>query len=301
MNKVSNLFFVAFIALSVNVFAQNDIKLNLEVGSTYTLSQETKSIVNQMINGMPQDVEMTINAVTDYKVTGMNGKNFLIDIEPKSMKTTQNAGGMNLVMDSEGDLSDPMNKIMSNLVGKVMKMEVTPYGEITMFNANDFVKGMMDGVDMPAMALSQLEGQLASEYDDASLKDTYLGLLNIYPNKKVAIGDSWTTDLSADVVMPMTSTATNTLMEIKDGMYVIESKADISSDESEKTEMMGMQATSDIEGTSNTTYSIDRKTGWIKKMSMTQDLDGTVTLPASEQMPQEMKIKMKIKNTTTIK
>ena len=301
MNKISQLLLIAFITFAAHLSAQNEIKLNLEVGKTYTIHQETKNVTNQTMNGMAQDVTMTVTAKTDYMVTGMNGKNYLIDITPVTSKTEQMSGGMTMTMDSEGDLSDPMNQIMNNLTGNVMKMEITPHGEVIEFNSNGYIKNMMKGVEMPATAISQLEAQLAGEYDDAALKESYLQLLSIYPKKKKKKGELWTTEFTVDVVMPVSSTATNTLMDVTSESYVIKSEADISTDPSKSTEMMGMEAKSDLKGKSIATYTLDKKTGWISKATMTQDMDGTLTIAASAQMPQEMKVKMKVQSTTEIK
>ncbi len=291
-------FFLFFIGV---VHAQYEIKLNLEVGQTYPLNQEVKSVVNQMVNGMPQDVETLVSMKTDYKVTGMNGKNYLIDITPTVMKTTTNMGGMNQVMDSDGPASNPMNAIMKNLTGKTMKMEITPYGDLVSFDSNGYIAGLMDGVDLPAMTKAQLKGQLASEYDDASLKDSYLGLLNIYPKNKVKKGESWTSDYTADVVVPFETKSTSTLTEVSEDSFILNIKADLNTNGDKAGETMGMKTVSNFTGSMNTTYTLDRKTGWISSMEMIQDLDGKMVMPVSEMMPQETTIKMKVKNISTVK
>ena len=301
MKKFTVLTILLTLLVNLDVTAQYDLSLDLEVGKTYTLTQESTSTTSQMINGMPQDTEIAMSIITNYTVTGMNGENFLIDVVPTKMSTSQSSAMGMMKMDSEGDASNPMNKLMKNLVNKTMKMELSPKGDVIMFNSNNYVAGMMEGINLPEMAKAQLEAQMATEYDDASLKDSYLGYFNIYPGESVDKGATWTTDFTADVVMPISTEATNTLSEIDDNSFTITSMANMSTGGEKDTQLMGMAAKGNLNGTAQTTYVLDRKTGWIISMKGEQDLDGDITLPASDQMPQEMKIKMKVKNITEVK
>ena len=63
---------------------------------------------------------------------------------------------------------------------------------------------------------------------------------------------------------------------------------------------MGVSAKYDLSGPLTGTYTIDRKTGWIKKAETQQELDGAILVEKSDTMPQEMKMTIKSKTSTVI-
>jgi hypothetical protein len=301
MNKLNYFFLSALLFIGFTLRAQHNIILNLKVGNTYTHNQSLTSITNQLISGMPQDTEMLVNTTTNFTVTGMKGENFLIDVVPLKMSTTQKSPMGNVEMNSEGEQSNPMNRIMKNLTGKTIKMELSPYGEIITFNSGDYLDSMTDGIELPESALEQIKSEMKEEYNDAALKDSYIGLFNFYRKNKVEIGDSWTQDVVMDVIMPIEAKSNFTLSEVTDNEFTIMGKTDLNTDGEKDTKLMGMDVKSNFKGQANSTIVLDRNTGWIKNMTMVQNLDGTMVIAASDKMPQEMTIKMKVENLSEIK
>ena len=292
---------LALLFLTVNMLAaQESISLNLKNGETYTLNQTTISNTDQVVDGMPIKTKTTVVAVTEFKVTGMNGKNYLMTITPTKMSTTQESDMGSMSMDSDGDTSDPMNMIMKNLVNKSLTMELTPYGDITNFSSDGYLDGIIDGIDMPAMAKIQLGAQMQEQYSDDALKDSYKFYFNFYPESKVVIGDTWKSELSVNVVVPMTAVTDNELKDITASDYMIYSTATLSTNGDQDSNMMGMQAKANLNGTLTTNYVIDKKTGWIASMEQTQNIEGDMTIAKSAQIPQEMKITMKVDAVNTV-
>jgi hypothetical protein len=182
---------VAVLFISANFLAaQESISLNLKKGTTYQLNQTSISNMDQVINGMPITSKTTIVAETNFLVTGMNGKNYLLEVTPVKMSTTQSTDMGEMSMDSDGDTTDPMNAIMKNLVNTSMTMELSPQGDIINFNADGYLDGLTEGVDMPGVALEQLKTQMSEQYNDEALQDSFKYFFSIYPTAKVAVGDT---------------------------------------------------------------------------------------------------------------
>ncbi len=291
---------IVALLISTQLFSQQAVVLNLKKGDTYHLNQKSVSKVNQIINGMPQDTETVVVQHTEFLVTGMNGKNYLIDMKPVKMSTTQKSPMGNMVMDSDGDVTDPMNVMMKNMVDKVINIELTPQGEIVDFKSNGYMSGMMEGVELPEQVREQLESQMADSFSDESLRDSYKYYFSIYPTTKVKVGDTWKSDYTVDVILPVETKMANTLSSIDAKEIVITSTAELSTNGEKTTSLMGMDAKADLNGTMTTTYKLDGKTGWITSMDQQQNIKGDMTLLKSEQMPEEMKIKMTVDNTAVI-
>lgn len=290
------LFFIAANVLS----AQESISLNLKQGETYTLNQTTVTDTDQVVNGMPVTTKTTVVAATDFTVTGMNGKNYLISITPTKMSTTQESAMGSMTMDSEGDESDPMNIIMKNLVNKSLSMELSPNGAISNFSSDGYLDGIMDGIDMPAMAKIQLGAQMQEQYNDEALMDSYKYYFSLYPTTKVAVGDTWTSDFTANLIVPMETSLTNELKSKDNTSYTISSVAQLSTNGDQDSNIMGMDAKANLSGSMTATYVLNKETGWISSMKQDYDLDGGMTVLKSAQIPEDMKMTMKIKSSSTV-
>jgi hypothetical protein len=300
MRLVNTFAIIAVLLFSTQVFAQQAVVLNLKKGETYHLNQKSVSKVAQVISGMPQDSETITVQDTEFLVTGMSGKNYLIDMKPVRMSTTQKSAMGEMVMDSDGDVTDPMNKMMSNMVNKIIKIELTPYGEIVKFESNDYMSSMLDGVELPGQALEQIKAQMADTFSDEALSESYKYYFSIYPTSKVKVGDTWKSDYEMNAMLPIQTKMSNTFKSSDNNQITIQSNAELSTGGEKTTVLMGMDAKADLDGTMNTTYVLDGKTGWITAMDQKQNISGTMTLLKSAQIPEDMKIPMTIENTAVI-
>lgn len=300
MQLFKNVVVAATLLFTSTLFAQQAISLNLKKGETYVLHQKSVSKVAQVVNEVPQKSESIIEQVTEFLVTGMNGENYLIDLKPVKVSNTQSSAMGKMTMDSEGDETDPMNMIMKNLVNKVIKMELTPQGEIVNFNSNEYLMHMMDGVDLPEQVASQLKAQMADTYNDEALMESYKYYFGIYPKEKVKVGETWKSDYIVDVILPIETKTVNTLKSVDSNNMTIYSTADLTTNGEQTTTMMGVDAKANLEGSMTTTYVLDSKTGWISFMDQEQNIGGDITILKSDIIPEDMKMTMNIENTSTI-
>jgi hypothetical protein len=292
---------LALLFLSVNMLtAQESISLNLKKGETYTLNQTSISNIDQVVDGMPVKTTTTVVAVTEFTVTGMNGKNYLITITPTKMSTTQESDMGSMTMDSEGDTSDPMNVMMKNLVNKPLTMELSPNGDISNFKSDGYLDGIMDGIDMPAMAKIQLGAQMQEQYSDEALMDSYKFYFSFYPKTKVATGDTWKSEFTLNIVVPMSTMTNNELKSVTNDSYMIYSTADLTTNGEQDSNIMGMKAKANLNGTLSANYVLDKKTGWISSMEQTQNLEGDMVILKSAQLPEDMKMTMKVDAVNTV-
>ncbi|MGB3591966.1 MAG: DUF6263 family protein [Nonlabens sp.] len=282
-----SIFFIGTIAI-----AQETIRLNLEVGKTYTLDLVNTSEIKQVVAGMPQDVTTTMTSSTDYVVTGMKGKDYMIDIVPTASKTEQKTSMGSIVTDSNGPDSNPMNRIMKNLTNRSMKVVMTPQGKVVSFDFNGYTDKLMDGVEMEDMQKLQIEGMMKEQINAEKMQKSYSEAFTSYPTGKVAVGDEWKTTYSSDIVIPMETKLTNTLKESTPSSFIIESMGTLSTNGETETQLMGMAAKADIQGDVKSMITIDKKTGWISKATTTTTSKGYMKMAAGGPGTPEMKIDM---------
>jgi hypothetical protein len=296
---------ISFILLLLFVVAiagaQEKIVLNLQPGKVYTLKQTSISEQIQNVNGMPQEMTITVQQDTDFKIMSLENGIYEVKVIPTSTSTVQKSAMGSMVMDSEGTQTDPMNKIMKNLTDKPINMKMNVYGEILEVDASEYQKGIMDGVELPEIQKMQVEAEMLKSLSNQTLTDSYQTLFNIYPkNEEVAVEDTWENEFKTSVIVTINSTATNELTAVEDKTYTITSKAIMKTEENEKMDFMGIQAVANLKGNMQATYTIDRETGWINEMVQKQKLMGTVVTVPSKDAPEEIKITMDVNNTSKI-
>jgi hypothetical protein len=280
--------------------AQYDIVYNLEKDGVYPQNLVVTSEQKQVINGMPQDITTIISTESDYIVTGIKDGIYSIDIIVKSMSNTTKSAMGSETMSSDGASSNPMNQMFKNMIKDPIKITMNNKGEILSFDNSAQLVGLIEGMELPEMQLLQIEGAMKKEMSAEKQIDSYNKITQILPTKEVNIGDSWDQVIMISSIATFESTTTYTLESVTDESYIINSSAMIATPKDATTDLMGMKAKYDLAGPLKASYTIDKKTGWIKKANFEQSLDGTVLIEKSETMPQELKMTMTSTTTTVI-
>jgi hypothetical protein len=293
------LLFIALCCCMITT-AQYDIVYNLEKDGVYPQNLVVTSEQKQVINGMPQDIMTIISTESDYIVTDIKDGIYSIDIIVKSMSNTTKSAMGSETMSSDGASSNPMNQMFKNMIKDPIKITMNNKGEILSFDNSAQLVGLIEGMELPEMQLLQIEGAMKKEMSAEKQIDSYNKITQILPTKEVNIGDSWDQVIMISSIATFESTTTYTLESVTDESYIINSSAMIATPKDATTDLMGMKAKYDLAGPLKASYTIDKKTGWIKKANFEQSLDGTVLIEKSETMPQELKMTMTSTTTTVI-
>ncbi|MFT7427991.1 MAG: hypothetical protein ACI9IZ_000469 [Nonlabens sp.] len=291
-----------FIGLCCGIIttAQYDIVYNLEKDGVYPQNLVVTSEQRQVINGTPQDITTIISTESDYIVTGINEGIYSIDIIVKKMSNTTKSAMGSETMSSEGASSNPMNQMFKNMIKDPIKITMNNKGELLSFDNSAQLAGLTEGMKLPEMQLLQIEGAMNKEMSAEKQIDSYSKITQILPTKEVHIGDSWEQVTTVNSIATFKSTTTYILEGVTEESYIINSSAMVTTPEDATTDLMGMQAKYDLYGPSKANYTIDKKTGWIKKANFEQSLEGTVLIEKSETIPQELKMTMSSTTTTLI-
>lgn len=296
---MKNLVLLLAFCSSIIATAQFQITYNLEKGETYPQNQVMTSESSQVINGAPQDVTTTVTTKSDYIVTDIIDGIYQIDIKIHNLSNTTKTAMGNQVIDSDGAESNPMNRLFSNMIKYPIKVTMNNKGEILTFDNSAQLKNMTEGIEMPELQLAQIEAAMVEQMSAEKQMVNYSLITNILPDNEVKEGDTWKNELTINSVTQFDTTTTYKLESVTDDYYIITAQAKIQSPEDSQMDMMGLKAKVDLAGPLTASYTLDKKTGWLKKGKTEQRLDGSMTVEKSEMMPQEMKITMKT-NTTTI-
>jgi hypothetical protein len=269
--------------------ASKNLKFNLQNGKAY--DYETTINIDQEIMG--QKIQADMSTYYSMEVTGDSAdiRTMVATIDRFSMKT--GAGGMNVEIDtdkpfkadgSEKDSAMGMiNKLFSAIRNQKFTMRVNAEGkiiEVTGFE--NMASSIVDSLGLGGEEKDKMTEQFNKQFNGEQVKGQFERFWNIFPNKEVKVGDTWTRSSNLGGTMPGTYNSTYTVKDIEGDMVTLEEKTKVDTKE-EKVMLKG-----DIEGT----LVIDSRSGLV----VSADQDMTMKADAGG-MSFEIKGKTKTKGT----
>lgn len=145
--------------------------------------------------------------------------------------------------------------------------------------------------------LEIIKKQVKTKFSKKTVEQTMRYFRYTYPTDSIGINDFWTV---IDTLYPefgVLSKMNYTLKEVKNNIAFIEVKSILYQDENFKgLDMDMMHLKFDLKGQQEGLVLLDLKSGWIRKLTIAQNVNGRMTVFAVD--PQGVNLKMQIKGTT---
>jgi hypothetical protein len=270
-----------------------DLKFQLPQGETVRYTADMNQNIDQTVMGNAMSIKQNMLFGMLYKVTGMEGTNRMVDVSYDRIKMETNAAGQSLKYDSKDTAgNNPALAMLGGMLGKTFRMTVSERGQVQKVEGFDAIINSManDPANPNAAAMRQ---QLDQMFSDDAVKQMLEQSTNIYPDKAVKPGDTWT-KTSTTNMGPVSLEIANT--------YKLESATDKTAHVSSNAVITGKSATGagamqgmtvNMKGKQTGKMDIEIATGMMEKMDVDQNIEGTIEM-------QDMKMPMKIKTTGTV-
>lgn len=238
-------------------------RYNLTKGNTYKLLIDSKQTINLEMGG--QKVAMNQTVTIDQSVSVMDvdaSNNSSLDITYDRIQFKQNAMGMDMNWDSENKdaLTNPMAQQLETVFRKTIGARTTLL------------------IDQLGKAISNNVQSVLK--DNANISGFESGMMVVFPEQEVKIGETWESTYAPDPNSDLTITSKYTLVGVKKDVATISFEGTIKG-----TNLKG-NATK-IEGTMSGKSLVNSTNGWIISSSINQNLN-------AETEQQGMTIPMKI-------
>jgi hypothetical protein len=296
MNKLT--FFCLFAALHFGVSAQShDLKLNLETGKTYHQNSQSEIVIKQLLDGQPFDMTMSIDGKVSLTVTAKEGDQYRINVQYEEISLGMVMDGQESMYSSKSiDTNDIVSILLGAMQGNPFQLSLSEKGRVTQItNINSWVQPALEKLSrFPEDIVGPVIDQVVKTYGEDALRGNIELTTAIFPDKPVAVGESWSVktrlngSVKADVLTEFTLTSNNKKETI------IEGKAAVTSDKNAAPmETAGGNVQYDLKGTLNSTLTLDAASGWISTSTYSQVLkgDNIITTPYS---PEPMKVPMEL-------
>jgi hypothetical protein len=303
MKKILNLILVLIVLTPLQA-QKFDLSLNLEEGKEYKQVMNSKATIDQSINGQEMNMEISIKGGMSYKVISVNPTDYDLEVKYESLSMAMNTphGKMEYSSDknNEGDI---FSTLLSKMTGHTFNVKLAQNGEIQeVQNIESRIESLFEDLDhIPEAQIAQLKNQMTKTYGEESFKGNIEMATAIFPKKPVKKGDKWTIKSNMQAGMPAVITTEYELTEVTDEYAVIKGNSVINtSDKNLEVEAVGMSMKLDLAGTMGSVIKVDRESGWIIEAKINQEIKGGTNIKNNDQMPEGMKMTMKMVNEMMI-
>lgn len=280
---VGILVIVALLASCGGGVKKLDLRLRLEAGKSYGAKMVADQTITQTLAGQTQTMSQTIGMAYTYHVQGVESDGTMrVKVTYDWVRVGQDGPMGSFSYDSANPPATIPDAALgyAALVGQGFSMQMRPNGEIVdVQGVDEMLSHMLDVMGVPAgSARDELEASLRSQFGSEALKESFEKAALFYPDKPMAIGESWSKDIALETGMPMVLATKWTLKARKDGVAVVETRSDIQRNpEAKPVEMAGLTITYELSGEQSGSMELDEKTGWLLRGALKQNLAGQIS------------------------
>jgi hypothetical protein len=296
---------VVFLAGFVHAQEKYMLRLNLEAGQRYQQRMTMTQSIDQVMNGITVTMNQDMTLDYDYSVTDVDAQGVAtVESTYNRVASKVSTQGMAVSFDS-ATAEDPISpefRPLAAMVGKKFTMRISPLGSVASIEGlSEILDAVIAEMSVEGPAREQVLENMKRQFGEEAMKDLIEQAMAIYPLEPVAVGDTWAKTLEIRQMVPLKLDNTWVLKEVTDETATLEVTSLIGPAGDDTTvNMMGAELNVRLEGAQSGTSIIDRKTGWVESSTVNQNVDGAMTLPGVEGLPEGMSIPLSIRSTVTV-
>lgn len=283
------------------------LQLRLDEGRTYVLETTMDQTMTMGIRGQSMDMEQTQTMSYRYEVQEVAEDGTIsLDYTMTRVqgKTSMPAMGQSMSYDTADTTSQgqaaQMNHRMRAMTGHPVTARLSPNGSVQAVTGVEALFDSLTAAQEDSMQVRLMRRMLGPEGVRQQLNLAF----NIYPDRPVTVGDTWSTQSSIRVGVPMQVEATYTLDSLASETAFLDTQMELKSGgEDEQMQMGGMAMDLDLNGSMDGTIRLDLPSGLPTESTMEVDVSGEGSVQGGQSaqgMSMQMDLESKGTVTTTI-
>lgn len=279
------------------------LEYTFKIGDEYTMDQITNQTMKQTIMGTDQSGENHYSGTMILKVVSVTSTGARVETQFISLKNTSKTVMGETIMDSNGPEDNVQNKVFKAMMKKPFHIAITKLGRVEKVEGADNLWSDMGNLGIDETTLATLKQSLSQMLGENSLKSSFEQALIVYPDRKVKVGETWSSQNGFPMEFPILVDNTWTLVDAVSSSAVINANGVFTTTDKTKAISLpgGFKATVDLTGKQNMKASVNPKSGWPNDLNINSVLTGKMTLLAGGMLPQDMEVPMEIKTETAFK
>lgn len=249
------------------------LQYNLSIGDVFTIKQDANQVITQEIDGATHEITNTLMGIIEFKVKGDNANTYNIDVMFKDLNLKMISSIQGELMNVSAKIyeeNDAQSKIFNSLLDVPIHIILSRTGDILEVNGGDSLVSKMavaSGLE-DEFSINMMKKSLEKEFGSEALSNSYKQLTYLYSASPVQAGDSWKNEYTGKLLAQNTWT----LNEISEVSANIGGKAIVVMDVVEPASRMKLN------GTQNSSVITDITTGFVKKMTVHGQVEGSTTM-----------------------
>jgi hypothetical protein len=257
------------------------LRLNPTTGSTYYYTITNGSEFRMEVDGKKIDKENKSTVAVSYGIDKDSVGDLLLTMvyDKIHFYSKNKDGATDLDAGNAESSQDPVEKLMSIVKGATITAVINPKGEIQSIKGYDELKSKLLASFNPNDTYSKAiaEKQWEERIKEGMIKKNVEQLFKIFPDSAVHVGDKWKLGSVQKDEMNLAIKNSYTLTGIRDGVAVIRSEGDITSDNASGS-TMGYAFTADIKGKQEGEYEMETATGMLLTSKISADIEGEMSM-----------------------
>ena len=247
-----------------------DLKLNLQPGSQYIYTMDTKMSMEQSAMGQTMKTDNNMLMETTYDVAAGEGGNKRITVTYDRLAMEIKNPMASMAYDSRDSATgDPELRNLSSILHKPFSMIVSEKGEILKVEGlSAIIEGMND----------TMRSQMSTTFNDTAIKSMMQQSLNIFPDHPVKTGESWKKSYTMSMnIMNLKMDNEFKLISVSNGTAHLDVQSKISGGGAMSGEdMKNMQI--NLNGDQKGTMDVEIATGLVTDSKLKQDIKGDISM-----------------------
>lgn len=283
--KHASVFFLLFIATITGHAQKLKLALHLTRGNTYNMVSTTTSAIKQTINGQVNNINVTLSAITSFKVLSADDSLYYMEVTYKGVNMKMDLPTGQVSFDSQKkDSTDVMSSILGGIVDKPFTATFTKSGRVhSVENLENMISSVLDGFrQVQGAQKEQIKARFMQSFGSRSVKGNLEMSTAVLPETPVAKNDKWSKHTALQSTMNANVEAVYQLINITPTSYLIHGEGTIVT-------IPGEPGTSpmkyDMKGTMVSDIKVDKATGWITESKTRQNINGTMTIKDNPDTP----------------
>ena len=277
--NVLKAYFLLFVSLiSFSVTAQLSLCYNFKKGDTFIIKQDINQTITQKITESNQEILNTTSSTIEFKIKEVHADLYTIEVQFRNLELYMNSnqlGELINVKTCSEEENDPHAKMFKSIIDIPITVQMKKNGDIIAVEGTDkLLNNMLSAAQVEdEFTLEIMKASLERDFGPEALAQNYKQMTYFYPEKLVAVNDTWENTYKGDV------TANNVweLTALENEEASIIGRSIISMNIYDSGVLMSLKGSQDIE------LSADINTGILKKMIIESTAQGVSVVDENEE------------------
>lgn len=256
------------------------LRLNPQSGSKYEYTIANVSDIRIEAEDKKIENKNTTTVGMTYTINKDSAGNLVLDLRYNKIHQHTKNGDTETDLDADrsGESSDPAERLFGVLKGASIQAVIGPKGETKSVKGYDEIRNKI----LESFTPSDTYGKTvaAKQWDEKVkqnlVKNSIQQLFAAFPDSAVRVGNKWKLNTVQDEGVAMTINSFYTLKDIHDGIALITSIGDVSSNNQVFGEM-GNNFTAELKGNQKGEFEVETTTGILLNSKVETDVKGALT------------------------